>query len=544
MAKIKRKIVEIGEEKCDDFLLNEFLKSSPLNVEIDITEITPLDVPSIMIEVLCRTTSKTKFEEILRYLNFDLIEKLCENIFYHERIITFQHLIGEKFYRDHLMHMVRVMLLCHKFALTLRVCEEKYVACVLAGLFHDIAYPLERAKDTFQTIFKSLTECFTFFQPVRGAHLDFPDASSNIKLSNLNKIGESVILKILVQQNLTNHGVLSALAFLDLWNLQPLDMTLRKTIYLAAEAIAQHDADVKGHYRYSEQPVTVILILGDELQDWGRPVGAMGWIAVPEIIFQVKNDKIKIEYDYSSTREHFNYAAEVFSPLQQLLGKQKNLSRITLDGGFPELDLTYTIPEYVVWHRSQVTSYLEQISRQVDTLLAWRYDYAEEFGYIKTLFNNLHEEVTYPENFFLAFNRATAEYAIVENDSMFRKVKARADKDSGFSLSWNIKISRVNKPIVATLKEHRFAVKTGLLIKSDKQFRIKPSYKMQKNLEKIATNNWTEKLVAQLKLSVVLFNLCSSDIISELNNDTIEFVNALELLFCQCSKVFHLKSIS
>ena len=290
MAKIKRENIEIDEEKCDDFLLNEFLKSSPLNVEIDITEITPLDVPSIMIEVLCSSTSKIKFEEILRYLNFDLIEKLCENISYHESIVTFQHQIGEKFYRDHLMHMVRVMLLCHKFALTLRVGEEKHVACVLAGLFHDIAYPLEKAKDTFQTILKSLTECFTFFQP----NFDFSDASFNINLSNLNKIGESEILKILVCQNLTNHGVLSALAFLDLWNLQPLDMPLRKTIYLAAEAIAQHDADVKGHYRYSEQPVTVILILGDELQDWGRPVGAMGWIAVPEIIFQINNDKKKV----------------------------------------------------------------------------------------------------------------------------------------------------------------------------------------------------------------------------------------------------------
>lgn len=539
MAKIKRKNIEIDEEKCDDFLLNEFLKLSPLKVEIDITEITPVDVPSIMIEVLCSSTSKIKFEEILRYLNFGLIEKLCENISYHESILTFQHQIGEKFYRDHLMHMVRVMLLCHKFALTLRVDEEKYVACVLAGLFHDIAYPLEKAKDTFQTILKSLTECFTFFQP----NFDFSDASFNINLSHSNKIGNSEILKNLVRQNLTNHGVLSALAFLDLWNLQPLDMPLRKTIYLAAEAIAQHDADVKGYYRYSEQPVTVILILGDELQDWGRPVGAMGWIAVPEIIFQINNDRIKIEYDYSSTREHFNYAADVFSPLQQLLGKKENLSRITLDGDFPELDLTYTIPEYVVWHRSQVISYLEQISRQVDTLLRDRFDYALSFYDIKTLFDDLQKEVTYSENFCLAFNRATMEYVIVENDSMFKKVKARADKDSGFSLSWNMEISLVNKPIVANLKEHRFAVKIGLLIKSEKTFRIN-TYKTRKNLGEIATNNWTEKLVAQLQLSMFLFHLCSSDIISELNDDTIEFVNALELLFCQCSKVFHLKPIS
>ena len=346
----------------DDYLLGKFNESdiydSYLSSDLEPEEIIRGTVPKVMYVFLRNLAEESainveEHEKIFKVLQYNLVEELCNQVPYHEGILVLQSMLGDIFYRDHLRHMLRVMLLSHIIGDTLGLDKNKLLACTLAGLFHDMAYPLSKAEETFYNISESLRQCYPYFE-IQGGSLELSLSQDEIdkvleicKEEELNNLGKG-----------TNHAILSAFAFLNFWNLESLgkDENLREIICLATHAIAIHDSEIKGIVTYSKDPVSTILILADELQDWGRPVGwdESSWIAIPNIKPLLISEKgIYATLDYSRSPECYEKTLNHFSPLLQIKSKQENMSRIVLNGHFPVLSLTYKLPTYRVLNTTQ-----------------------------------------------------------------------------------------------------------------------------------------------------------------------------------------------
>ena len=340
----------------DDFLLDKFKRESEIydkyiypGMELD--QIIGWQVSEIMYLFLIGLAKESnivieKHEKIFRILQYDVVEELCGQLPYHEGILILQSMIGGKFYRDHLKHMLRVMLLSHLIGQTLILDDDELLACALAGLFHDIAYPLSKAKETIDQISQSLKQCYPN-QKIQVGSLQLASTKNEIsKILTICKVNKLRNLGVV-----TNHAIQSAMAFLNLWNSKRLqkDRYLENVVHSATQSIALHDSEIKGTSTYSQDPVSTILILADELQDWGRPVGweESSWIPVLNIdSLQVTKENISATFDYSGSHEYYTKTWDVFSPLLQIQSKQKNLSRIVLDNDFPVLSLTYKLPTY------------------------------------------------------------------------------------------------------------------------------------------------------------------------------------------------------
>lgn len=555
------------------FPFNGIFKTKEALIVDTIDQIDKDKVSEIMFELLVYSIGKDKFEDVSRALKFNLIDKFCEQIPYHEGILIFQKMLGEKFYRDHLMHMGRVMLLSHAIASTLNLDKKIHMACILAGLFHDIGYPLYKAQETFSNILKALKRCYPFFQIEEKIIFKFLANEIEMKaieekicgkqglkcnliyLDEMERKEMGAISRLIAlgKNKLSNHAVLSAFAFLDFWHLKELDKDTRQAVSIAAESIANHDYEVGGNFKYSENPSSVILILADELQDWGRPVGASNWMAVPNVkSFKINTEEINVTYDYSLSRKHSDYHSELFSPLLQLEAKQKNLSRIILDGNFPKLHLIYELPEYVTWNKDTIICYLKKISRFLHDFDVSRTRLVtDSFSQLKTWFSNLFEKVINIDNSFcLFFNKSTGEYLISDNERVVKNVIAYnviAYTDDAGSLKWNVEINGIKKPIVVDILErYPFAVRTDVLITTATTYKIR-TYETLLALERlmaIENGQWVERLVALCQLiPLVYWDAIKNgvDVISELDKNVIYFISALYRSNDPCYNFFHLK---
>ena len=150
-------------------------------------------------------------------------------------------------------------------------------AMIMAGLFHDIGYPIQYVNDNKDQLSEFLPTARFFFDP--AVHWD----------DMLGKLSDSLLRKIVPYDRLKDaldaqlHGTLSAMAFLlyfyengSIYNLRP---AKRAAVELAALAMADHtnrftilkhkDA---GYYRMTSfrNPLSFLLRFCDDIQEWGR----------------------------------------------------------------------------------------------------------------------------------------------------------------------------------------------------------------------------------------------------------------------------------
>ncbi len=288
--------------------------------------------------------------------------------------------MGGKFYRDHINHVLRVMLLSNHlseeiyavadirrlFGISKEEFETKIrIPLVLSSLYHDLAYPISEISKMPKYLKTILHGCY-------GVKVDIPKfPKARIKKAALSSMCRSFFrpnsqssarLESEFEKAVSEHqhGILAALDFLkffqeDMGKNQEFD----DLIFIAAQAMALHDAFMSkenpeqdvGIIPFVEYPVAFLLILCDELQDWGRPIGDNLPPILSSIGFDVSlgpDGRILIKADLD-----FSKACEGFSPFQQYKSKVDGLRRLTCDPKQgPLLDITIRIPEFrkKKWH--------------------------------------------------------------------------------------------------------------------------------------------------------------------------------------------------
>lgn len=238
-----------------------------------------------------------------------------------EQIIISARGLERKFYRDHLNHVIRVALLSRAIGrqppFNLRPKDlDKLVLC---SLFHDVAYPLAEIAQSIQFSVKAIRDCYNIAS--RGP------LAPGIRL-NLERLPSSDSIYLHISKNKPeelDHGILSALEFMSY--LEP-DKNLVRKYAEVIEAIALHSPSNIKKISSPQEKILAILVLADELQDWGRPVAHSNHFSfMPKVEkFKIGSHKLQGEYNGTNILE--------FSLLRQLHGKTQSLVRVNLPRDF------------------------------------------------------------------------------------------------------------------------------------------------------------------------------------------------------------------
>lgn len=242
--------------------------------------------------------------------------------------------MAKKFYRDHLNHMLRVMLLASAFAKNIQsfsLSGEEAKLVILAGLVHDIAYPLSESCQILNQTIKAMKKCY-------GA-LAFPEFLICYDMKRVTKLLETLDLEHTPLSsfgtflNEYNHGLLGAIEFVDYISQEKLE----KYVSLL-RAMVFHDPSLKIPECLRKDPILQALVLSDEIQDWGRPAALEKEPAIAEI------DDFKI--DSNAVRGNFKWREDVdVSPLRQIHAKASNFSRFAWPASL-HVDLSFELPSY------------------------------------------------------------------------------------------------------------------------------------------------------------------------------------------------------
>lgn len=247
--------------------------------------------------------------------------------------------LGGKFYRDHLLHTIRVTLLASVLASALNFPNEKVKAALVAGLFHDLGYSIATAQSVTSTLASALNECYVRFNLTPGKVF----ATANLR-SDLKRIfGHEKLVELLLEKaKQMNHAIIGALEFLALFDVNDYPKWLKET----AQAIAIHDPDIETSVSFTEYPLAFTLIIADELQEWGRPIGSCPTVALDRLTdIHFSDKKIAATFDFTELGKQ-KAIEPAFAPLMQFPSKQKNLSRLKFDGSAPMLELKFKLPSY------------------------------------------------------------------------------------------------------------------------------------------------------------------------------------------------------
>ncbi len=299
----------------------------------------------------------------------DLIGQLSH---FEDIIIVTRAGLQRKFYRDHLNHMVRVMLLSNAITTQLSnllPSERDITDLATACLLHDIAYPIQESAN----IYDSIKDALGKYRLIR-----WPDIPStyryNLKPLLLRLWQYSKFFNYIIENKRFDliekydHGLLGALEFLEhrgrLGNQRSAQIL---------DTIGLHQfSDVE--VRFSEYPLAALLILCDDLQDWGRSTGYMEEIT----LYQIDD----FSYSYAEVKGTFKYQdIDGFSCLQQVHGKKQNLQRLVLDKSFPGVDIRFNLQAFNLTHCKDlirtVAKFIEADSAKL--LYNWR----ESIGFSK-----------------------------------------------------------------------------------------------------------------------------------------------------------------
>lgn len=242
--------------------------------------------------------------------------------------------IARKFYRDHLNHMLRVMLLANAISTKVKsfsLSEEETESVTLAGLVHDIAYPLAESYHILRETAKSMGRCYDAFS--------FPDFKMSCKESKVKELAKLIGPELVPPMQLDrllkeyDHGLIGAIEFSGYINQERV-----KNFRRLLQAILFHSPSSTLPEKLTESPMIAALILSDELQDWGRPVGIERQPAIPNIgDFHVTPKRISGVWMWE------NWIS--ISPLRQVFSKMRNLQRIVWPTSLA-VDLTFMLPNY------------------------------------------------------------------------------------------------------------------------------------------------------------------------------------------------------
>lgn len=200
-------------------------------------------------------------------------------------------------YRDHFIHSFNVFILGHyiirRLIMIIQSSEGTFfksnnprLSWMLTSTFHDIAYPIQQIELLLNTFFKSFIgidpeysiNVRDIITPIYYDFLKFicnwhknplnPDFKNiqNIDLSLYDLVNAKLLKK--------DHGVISALILLHLLGIRQgfLNSSDHNFLYVhlpASHSICLHNLDLK--IDFTKYPLAFLLILCDEIQDWGRP---------------------------------------------------------------------------------------------------------------------------------------------------------------------------------------------------------------------------------------------------------------------------------
>lgn len=245
-----------------------------------------------------------------------------------------------KFYRDHLVHAIRVMLLAEWLAKKFGLDDDQLNACAFAGLQHDVGLPLSYSKDVMESIHQTLGYIYHNKLQFEPRSLIFNFAGKEL-LRVAKDEGEGKHLQSLLDASPPNHGVLGALELLK--ECEVLDQSPDDSTLSICRAVALHDSEVKLDIQWSQDKIAFILVLADELQEWGRPIGATLKTVTNSIGINYRSNTLNAHLDFSTLDRT---RGRLFSPLLSIIGKAQNLGRLVLDSRRPCLRIVFRLPIY------------------------------------------------------------------------------------------------------------------------------------------------------------------------------------------------------
>jgi hypothetical protein len=286
--------------------------------------------------------------------------------------------LEKKFYRDHLNHVVRVALLARVIGrrAPFNLSQGDLDKLTLACLFHDVGYPLSRISQTVKSIIKSVKGCYNIASGIS----DMSELTFDARLGQLLAVLSVEKKAIDDQLRELDHGLLSALELISYLKEDHIER-YKDTI----RAVALHSPSSGS--QVNEKMLTV-LILADELQDWGRPVGQD---IIPKIDpFRFDNNVLESEYDTKALRN--------YSILRQIHGKNLNLCRIRLPKNFA-LKVTFAVKNF---SKLRFDKFENDLQALYDTCVTMEKDLFDPCHFVK-LYNssspseNIYYGFTIPE---------------------------------------------------------------------------------------------------------------------------------------------------
>jgi hypothetical protein len=272
-----------------------------------------------------------------------------------EQLVFTTRELDEKFYRDHINHMLKVALLAKAIARKKPFClsESELATLVLACVFHDVAYPLSECGRIFNKTLESLKDCFSTAELFTNELVK--EAKVNLEsLALLTGENEARLRTALREMN---HGLLSAIEF-------KVFLKDNKSIEIYSDvirAIALHDSDFRTPIDVIDDPIVGLLIIADELQDWGRPTD-QDIVVIPRIEdFELMDGHLRgafIAKDYGN-----------FSLLKQISSKMNNLSRLRVDSNRLKLDFRYNLKGFEKIDHNNFQHLLQILFNSVDKAL-------------------------------------------------------------------------------------------------------------------------------------------------------------------------------
>jgi hypothetical protein len=261
--------------------------------------------------------------------------------------------ISKKFYRDHLNHMLRVMILSRAVAMELKdisVSEEEMKLLVLAALFHDIAYPLSEVNQVFSGVTEALNKCYrSMSYPKMIIALDMNIATQLIQ--NLKLPTGMTISDLGKYFSSNNHGILGAMEFLQYIRPEVINNYIK-----VLDAIMFHDPDYNIPIDAKQSKILALLVICDEMQDWGRPASFEQEPTISEIRdFDIKRNEMQGKFVWDETSK--------LSPLRQILSKQRSLKRICLANLDKEIKikLCFGLPTYMLFEHEKFQDKLQEL---------------------------------------------------------------------------------------------------------------------------------------------------------------------------------------
>ena len=293
-----------------------------------------------------------------------------------EQLVSTTRVITNKFYRDHLNHMIKVGLLANAIAHCMQIfsSEEDMDYLMLSSFLHDVTYPLSDSVKIHKATIEALKN--TYFSAeyyynefIRKSVIDSSLLSDCINV-DVKKIDEMI--------KDMNHGIYSAIEFMKYLNNNDIFKKYSKVI----RSIAMHDSAFSNEVDIEKDPILAILILADELQDWGRPS-----IVTDFIIPRINNFNL----DGRNLSGVFpEYVDKEYSLLKQICSKMNNLKRLLVDDDIININIRFSLSKFLNIDINQYSVFITQLFELVtdDHLLDPEYNivFSDNSEYEKKLY--------------------------------------------------------------------------------------------------------------------------------------------------------------